>query len=136
MALILLNGAKMTESEQTGRWNDMDMLQVGNGDFTNEEQVAHFSLWAALKSPLIMGTTCVRRPTTSYQYWATKLLLRYRKTPLVFLPLARSFPKEVKYSSGVVPYLVETMSWWSSPQEIKQGLSGRPQRIYLKVTIR
>ncbi|KAJ5197078.1 hypothetical protein N7449_007557 [Penicillium cf. viridicatum] len=37
-----------------GAWNDLDMLQVGNGGFTDNEAVAHFSLWAALKSPLIM----------------------------------------------------------------------------------
>ncbi|THH12158.1 hypothetical protein EW145_g192 [Phellinidium pouzarii] len=44
----------------TGAWNDMDMLglfqkEVGNGGMTDEEYVTHFSMWAALKSPLIMG---------------------------------------------------------------------------------
>ena len=39
-----------------GGWNDMDMLEVGNGRLSHDEQVAHFSLWAALKSSLIMGT--------------------------------------------------------------------------------
>ena len=38
-----------------GGWNDMDMLEVGNGKLTDAEEVAHFSLWAALKSSLIMG---------------------------------------------------------------------------------
>ena len=33
----------------------MDMLEVGNGELTDDEQVAHFSMWAALKSPLMMG---------------------------------------------------------------------------------
>ena len=36
--------------------NDMDMLEVGNGDLTAEETRSHFALWAALKSPLIIGT--------------------------------------------------------------------------------
>jgi alpha-galactosidase len=31
------------------------MLEVGNGGMTDEEYKAHFSLWAALKSPLLMG---------------------------------------------------------------------------------
>ena len=38
-----------------GGWNDLDMLEVGQGGMTDDEYVAHFSLWAALKSPLIIG---------------------------------------------------------------------------------
>ncbi|KUJ17891.1 alpha-galactosidase [Mollisia scopiformis] len=37
------------------RMNDLDMLEVGNGGMTDEEYKAHFSMWAALKSPLLMG---------------------------------------------------------------------------------
>lgn len=36
---------------------DPDMLEVGNGDLTLEENRAHFALWAAMKSPLIIGTS-------------------------------------------------------------------------------
>ena len=36
--------------------NDWDMLEVGNGNLTYEENRSHFALWAALKSPLIIGT--------------------------------------------------------------------------------
>ena len=36
-------------------WNDPDMLEVGNGRMTNEEYIAHFSLWALLNAPLIAG---------------------------------------------------------------------------------
>ncbi|KAH7389718.1 glycoside hydrolase superfamily [Phaeosphaeria sp. MPI-PUGE-AT-0046c] len=35
---------------------DYDMLEVGNGALTYEENRSHFALWAALKSPLIIGT--------------------------------------------------------------------------------
>jgi alpha-galactosidase len=35
---------------------DPDMLEVGNGDLTIEENRAHFALWAVMKSPLIIGT--------------------------------------------------------------------------------
>ena len=38
-----------------GAWNDLDMLEVGNGGMTDSEYVTHFSMWAAVKSPLIMG---------------------------------------------------------------------------------
>jgi len=37
-----------------GHWNDMDMMEVGNG-MTEEEDRSHFSLWAIMASPLIAG---------------------------------------------------------------------------------
>lgn len=40
---------------QTGGWNDLDMLTVGLGGQTDAEYVALFSIWCAVKSPLIMG---------------------------------------------------------------------------------
>ncbi|MBU6424278.1 MAG: glycoside hydrolase family 27 protein [Chloroflexi bacterium] len=37
------------------RWNDPDMLEVGNGGMTLEEYRAHFSLWCVLAAPLMAG---------------------------------------------------------------------------------
>lgn len=37
-----------------GTWNDPDMLQVGNGMPNNEER-AHFTMWAMLAAPLMAG---------------------------------------------------------------------------------
>ncbi|CAM9340519.1 unnamed protein product [Ectocarpus fasciculatus] len=38
-----------------GGWNDPDMLEIGNGGCSFEEYKSHFSLWAMLKAPLIIG---------------------------------------------------------------------------------
>lgn len=38
-----------------GAWNDPDMLEVGNGKFTFDENRSHFSLWCMLAAPLILG---------------------------------------------------------------------------------
>jgi len=38
-----------------GQFNDPDMIEVGNGRLTYDEQVSHFSLWCLVKSPLILG---------------------------------------------------------------------------------
>ncbi|KAF8031234.1 hypothetical protein BT93_D0440 [Corymbia citriodora subsp. variegata] len=38
-----------------GRWNDPDMLEVGNGGMTLEEYRSHFSIWAVMKAPLLIG---------------------------------------------------------------------------------
>jgi alpha-galactosidase len=39
-----------------GRWNDPDMLEVGNGGMTDTEYRSHFSLWAIMAAPLLIGT--------------------------------------------------------------------------------
>jgi len=38
-----------------GGWNDPDMLEVGNGGMTMEEYRSHFSVWALMKAPLLIG---------------------------------------------------------------------------------
>ena len=52
---ILGKASHITSKNQPGYWNDLDMLEVGNGGMSYDEYKTHFSMWAAIKSPLIMG---------------------------------------------------------------------------------
>jgi alpha-galactosidase len=38
-----------------GGWNDPDILQVGSGHLSPDEERAHFSLWSMLAAPLLAG---------------------------------------------------------------------------------
>ena len=38
-----------------GHWNDMDMLEIGNGAQTFEEYKTQFSMWSMMASPLMTG---------------------------------------------------------------------------------
>jgi len=38
-----------------GHWNDPDMMVIGNSALTYNENVAHFSLWAVMAAPIILG---------------------------------------------------------------------------------
>lgn len=38
-----------------GRWNDPDMLEVGNGGMTDTEYRAHFGMWCLAAAPLLSG---------------------------------------------------------------------------------
>ncbi|MDR3344499.1 MAG: alpha-galactosidase [Oscillospiraceae bacterium] len=38
-----------------GAWNDPDMLEVGNGSLSDEENRSHFTLWCMMAAPLILG---------------------------------------------------------------------------------
>ncbi|KAK3673906.1 hypothetical protein LTR78_006108 [Recurvomyces mirabilis] len=52
---IINKVAPYTDRSMPGGWSDLDMLEVGLGGMTDEEYKAHFSMWAALKSPLLLG---------------------------------------------------------------------------------
>jgi alpha-galactosidase len=51
---ILDKQAGLRKYSGPGHWNDMDMLEVGMG-MTEDEDRAHFSIWAMMDSPLILG---------------------------------------------------------------------------------
>jgi len=51
---ILDKQAGLRKFAGPGHWNDMDMMEVGNGMSEGEDR-AHFSLWAIMASPLIAG---------------------------------------------------------------------------------
>ena len=46
---------RLQKYSSKGGWNDPDMLEVGNGDLTHEENRTHFSLWCMMNAPLILG---------------------------------------------------------------------------------
>ncbi|CAI5976608.1 unnamed protein product [Closterium sp. NIES-64] len=46
---------KWAKYARPGGWNDPDMLQVGNGGMRDSEYRVHFSLWAIMKAPLLIG---------------------------------------------------------------------------------
>jgi alpha-galactosidase len=55
MSLIGRSQAGLEKFAGPGHWNDPDMLEVGNGRLTHDENVTHMTLWAMLAAPLIAG---------------------------------------------------------------------------------
>ena len=55
MSLIGRSQAGLEKYAAPGHWNDPDMLEVGNGRLTHDENVTHMTLWAMLAAPLIAG---------------------------------------------------------------------------------
>lgn len=55
MMLIALNQAGLSKYSGPGHWNDPDMLEVGNGKLTHEENITHMTFWAMLAAPLMAG---------------------------------------------------------------------------------
>ena len=53
---IIAQNAPLAPYAHPGAWNDPDMLEVGNGGMTDTEYKTHFSLWAEMAAPLLIGT--------------------------------------------------------------------------------
>lgn len=64
---ILNKIAPISNKGQPGGWNDLDILEVGNGGMTDDEYKLHISMWAMVKSPLLMGNdfSTIDAPTLS-----------------------------------------------------------------------
>ncbi|MGY0233443.1 NPCBM/NEW2 domain-containing protein [Longispora urticae] len=56
MVSILHQNESLAPYARIGAWNDPDMLEVGNGGMTDTEYRSHFSLWAMMAAPLLIGS--------------------------------------------------------------------------------
>lgn len=55
IALIAKTQIGLAKYAGPGHWNDPDMLEVGNGKLTPDENRAHMGMWAMLAAPLLAG---------------------------------------------------------------------------------
>jgi alpha-galactosidase len=65
-----------------GHWNDPDMLEVGNGGLTVEEERAHFSLWCILAAPLMAGNDLRTMPAGTKNILTNKNAIAIDQDPL------------------------------------------------------
>ncbi|KAI8625200.1 glycoside hydrolase family 27 protein [Xylariaceae sp. FL1651] len=59
--------------------NDADMLEIGNGGLTTAEERTHFAFWAAMKSPLLVGTNLKTASKESTAILLNKHLLAFNQ---------------------------------------------------------
>jgi alpha-galactosidase len=60
IVLIALTQIGLGKYAGPGHWNDPDMLEVGNGKLTHDENLTHMSFWAMLAAPLLAGNNLTR----------------------------------------------------------------------------
>jgi alpha-galactosidase len=53
---IIQRNLPLAQYARPGAWNDPDMLEVGNGGMTDLEYRTHFSMWAIMAAPLLIGS--------------------------------------------------------------------------------
>ena len=75
-----------------GHWNDPDMLEVGNGGMTDVEYRTHFSLWAIMAAPLLIGTDLRKVTAETMEILLNTEVIAVNQDPLgVQAQLARSY---------------------------------------------
>ncbi|WCJ20059.1 Alpha-galactosidase [Euphorbia peplus] len=65
-----------------GGWNDPDMLEVGNGGMTYQEYRSHFSIWALMKAPLLIGCDVRNMTAETYEILTNKEVIAVNQDPL------------------------------------------------------
>ncbi|KAH7311695.1 glycoside hydrolase superfamily [Stachybotrys elegans] len=108
----------------TGFWgrNDWDMLEVGNGNLTLEESRSHFALWAAFKSPLIVGTRLAGI--------SEEVLSILRARELI------DFNQDARHGEGVMPFAYEgevppSTNQTAHPPSHYVGTSAKGMHVFL-----
>jgi alpha-galactosidase len=66
--------------------NDADMLEIGNGVLNEAETRSHFALWAAMKSPLLIGADLTKLRDTDLSVLKNKYLLAFNQDSVFGAP--------------------------------------------------
>ncbi|KAG9011859.1 hypothetical protein FRB90_006957 [Tulasnella sp. 427] len=94
VARIIDFAAPLGQKAGPGRFNDLDMLEVGNSGMTYDEYVTHFSMWAILKSPLILGNDLNDMSDETFAIITNEAIIAVSQDPMGS-PANRIWKKEV-----------------------------------------
>ena len=65
-----------------GHWNDMEMLEVGNGELTEDENKTHFSMWCMMAAPLMSGNDLREMDFKTRQILTNKEVIAVNQDPM------------------------------------------------------
>ncbi|KAL2063644.1 hypothetical protein VTL71DRAFT_5449 [Oculimacula yallundae] len=109
VASIANTAAGIAKYSAPGGFNDLDMMEIGNGALTEAEERAHFGIWAIAKSPIILGTNLANIKASSLAIIKNAGILainqdRLGKAASYFTPSGQAGPQ----SGKLYPY-------WAGP---------------------
>ncbi|KAF9003997.1 glycoside hydrolase superfamily [Cyathus striatus] len=97
--------------------NDMDMMEIGNGDLTLEEERTHFASWAFLKSPILLGTDMSLLSDEQLAVIKNKELL--------------AFHQDNNIGAPAKPFTPYTNATSTSPPEYYSGASSKGIHVFI-----
>jgi alpha-galactosidase len=63
--------------------SDADMLEVGNKNLTEPQERSHFAIWAAMKSPLMLGFDLLKVEKRAIDIVTNKHLIEFNQDPVI-----------------------------------------------------
>ncbi|KAF8919909.1 glycoside hydrolase superfamily [Mucidula mucida] len=97
--------------------NDMDMMEIGNGALTIEEQRTHFAAWIFLKSPILLGTDLSLLNSTQVGIITNAELLAFHQDATVGTPAS--------------PFAAYSRAPTTSPPEYYSGNSSKGTHVFI-----
>ena len=82
MLSIMKQNLPLSQYAGPGRWNDPDMLEVGNGGMTDTEYRTHFSMWSIMAAPLLIGSDLRSVPEKTFDILGNKEVIAVDQDPL------------------------------------------------------
>jgi len=86
-----------------GHWNDMDSVEVGNGDadgLTPDERVSVLTLWALQASPLLLGTDLTKLDAYDLGLLTNREVIAVDQAGRPGHPVSQQTPQQVWFSTG------------------------------------
>lgn len=80
--MIYARTVRLWECGGKGGYNDPDMLEVGNGKLTYDENMSHFALWCMMNAPLILGNDVRSIPDNVLEIVTNAKLIAINQDPL------------------------------------------------------
>ncbi|KAF4570094.1 hypothetical protein EYR40_009080 [Pleurotus pulmonarius] len=97
--------------------NDMDMMEIGNGALTIQEQRTHFAAWIMLKSPILLGTDLDKLNSTQLAIIKNKDFLAFHQDDTIGTPAA--------------PFTARSGAPVTSPPEFYSGKSSKGTHVFI-----
>eukprot|EP00038_Savillea_parva_P006724 m.165464 g.165464 ORF g.165464 m.165464 type:complete len:427 (-) comp12565_c0_seq1:2250-3530(-) len=111
MLRVLDDAAAVVNNTQPGFFADLDILEIGNGGLTTVEERAVFSLWCAVKSPLLLGNDLGAMNASTLETVSNDALLAVNQDGL-----GRAATRVANLTSGV--------QLWAGPLGERPGHNG------------
>ena len=80
--LIYGHTVKLYRYAKEAAFNDPDMLEVGNGKLTDNQNRAHFSLWCMMAAPLVLGNDIRHIPSSVLSIVTNRDMIAIDQDPL------------------------------------------------------
>ncbi|KIY72854.1 glycoside hydrolase family 27 protein [Cylindrobasidium torrendii FP15055 ss-10] len=121
LASIINFNSFLTQATDFYGRNDLDMLQLGNGNLTYEESKTHFTAWALLKSPLFIGTDLSKITEETLSILKNEEIIKINQDPVEGASVS---PFRWGINPDYVSNSTHPAQYWSGPTSEPDGQGG------------